>query len=185
MDTKTLTVLEYPKILERLAANCGFSASADLARKLQPSVNLEEIQRLQAETSEVHALGVTFDSPAPGSGQGDVTSAQASAIADDVLEDAGITGMTASTPVKMAVRPNTWWQTDGTMDPLPGPAEVAWVCPYDDGQEFHEVWVDISTGTVIGGASDALAGRRNQATIRGLSGLAEAWSGSWRKEGVR
>ncbi len=56
MDTKTLSVLEYPKILERLAANCSFSASLDLARKLQPSTHLEEIQRLQAETSEARRL---------------------------------------------------------------------------------------------------------------------------------
>lgn len=61
MDVKTLSVLEYPKILERLAANCAFSASADLARKLQPSTHLEEIQRLQAETSEARRLIVTAE----------------------------------------------------------------------------------------------------------------------------
>ena len=31
MDTKTLKVLEYPKILERLSNYCDFSASKDLA----------------------------------------------------------------------------------------------------------------------------------------------------------
>ncbi len=56
MDSKTLSVLEYPKILERLAANCAFSASADLARKLEPSTHLDEVQRLQAETSEARRL---------------------------------------------------------------------------------------------------------------------------------
>jgi DNA mismatch repair protein MutS2 len=56
MDTKTLSVLEYHKILERLAANCAFSASADLARKLQPSTHLDEVQRLLAETTEAHHL---------------------------------------------------------------------------------------------------------------------------------
>jgi DNA mismatch repair protein MutS2 len=61
MDAKTLSVLEYPKILERLAANCGFSASAELARQLKPSVNLEEIQRLLAETSEARLLITTSD----------------------------------------------------------------------------------------------------------------------------
>jgi DNA mismatch repair protein MutS2 len=45
MDSKTLSILEYPKILERLAANCAFSASADLARKLQPSTHLDEVPR--------------------------------------------------------------------------------------------------------------------------------------------
>ncbi len=61
MDPKTLSVLEYPKILERLAANCGFSASADLARQLQPSTHFEEIQRLLAETSEARLLITTTD----------------------------------------------------------------------------------------------------------------------------
>jgi len=61
MDTKTLTVLEYPKILERLAANCDFSASADLARALQPSTSKDEILRLLAETSEARRLLDTTD----------------------------------------------------------------------------------------------------------------------------
>ena len=29
MDIKTLSILEYPKILERLAADCAFSASVN------------------------------------------------------------------------------------------------------------------------------------------------------------
>ncbi len=56
MDSKTLSVLEYPRILERLAANCAFFASAELARKLQPSNRLDEVTRLQAETTEARAL---------------------------------------------------------------------------------------------------------------------------------
>ncbi len=56
MDSKTLSVLEYPRILERLAAHCAFSASADLARKLQPSTRLDEVTRLLAETTEARLL---------------------------------------------------------------------------------------------------------------------------------
>jgi DNA mismatch repair protein MutS2 len=37
MDSKTLNVLEYPKILERLAGFCDFSASMALARSLEPT----------------------------------------------------------------------------------------------------------------------------------------------------
>ena len=37
MDSKTLTTLEYPKILDRLAGFCDFSASAELARALRPA----------------------------------------------------------------------------------------------------------------------------------------------------
>ncbi len=61
MDTKTLTVLEYPKILERLAGNCAFSASAALARDLKPATVMDEVRRLQQETSEARLLLDTSD----------------------------------------------------------------------------------------------------------------------------
>ncbi len=59
MDEKTLSILEYPKILERLSGYCAFAASADLARRLQPSTQLDEANRLLAETSEAVQLFVT------------------------------------------------------------------------------------------------------------------------------
>ncbi len=61
MDSKTLHVLEYEKILARLAGFCDFSASADLARALQPTPDLDEAQRLLAETSEARFLLSTRD----------------------------------------------------------------------------------------------------------------------------
>ena len=56
MDTKTLTTLEFPKILERLAGYCAFAASADKARLLLPSADIEEALRRQAETREALTL---------------------------------------------------------------------------------------------------------------------------------
>ena len=61
MDTKTLNVLEYPKILERLSNFCDFSASKELARALQPTTNFEEAIRLLAETTEARFLLSTRD----------------------------------------------------------------------------------------------------------------------------
>ncbi len=62
MDEKTLHLLEYPKILERLAAYCAFPASADKARRLLPAPDLIEARRLQKETSEaVRLLSVDYD----------------------------------------------------------------------------------------------------------------------------
>ena len=61
MDSKTLNVLEYPKILERLSDFCDFSASKDLARTLKPSSNLDEAERLLAETTEARFLLSTRD----------------------------------------------------------------------------------------------------------------------------
>ncbi len=61
MDTKTLHVLEYDKILERLKSFCDFSASMDLARALKPTANIEEAQRLLSETTEARSLFTTTD----------------------------------------------------------------------------------------------------------------------------
>jgi len=59
MDSKTLVTLEYPKILERLAGYCAFAASADKARSLTPSADIEVAQRRQAETREAITLLTT------------------------------------------------------------------------------------------------------------------------------
>jgi len=61
MDSKTLHVLDYPKILERLADFCDFSASAEMARALAPTPNLDEAVERLAETSEARKLLVTSD----------------------------------------------------------------------------------------------------------------------------
>jgi DNA mismatch repair protein MutS2 len=56
MDAKSLTTLEYTKILELLAGYCAFSASAEKARALAPSADIEEARRRQAETREALTL---------------------------------------------------------------------------------------------------------------------------------
>jgi DNA mismatch repair protein MutS2 len=56
MDSKTLAVLEYPKILTRLAEFCEFSASAELARQLVPTPELDLARLWLAETSEARRL---------------------------------------------------------------------------------------------------------------------------------
>ncbi|MBI4732280.1 MAG: Smr/MutS family protein [Chloroflexi bacterium] len=61
MDSKTLTVLDYPKILARLADFCDFSASADLARALTPTPDFDKASARLAETTEARKLLVTSD----------------------------------------------------------------------------------------------------------------------------
>ena len=56
MDQKTLQTLEYPKVLERLAAYCAFPPSAEKALLWQPVNNIEHALHLQAETSEAVSL---------------------------------------------------------------------------------------------------------------------------------
>ncbi len=61
MDTKTLHVLEYPKIRERLTGFCDFSASMELARQLEPTDSFDLALARLAETSEARRLFSTND----------------------------------------------------------------------------------------------------------------------------
>ena len=56
MDSKTLSVLEFPKVLERLKAFCDFSASMELARALEPTDSYDLALARLAETSEARKL---------------------------------------------------------------------------------------------------------------------------------
>ncbi len=56
MDPKSLTTLELPKILDRLAGYCAFSGGAALARELAPTNDIDLARRLQQETSEARKL---------------------------------------------------------------------------------------------------------------------------------
>ncbi|HSG45807.1 MAG TPA: endonuclease MutS2 [Anaerolineales bacterium] len=56
MDAKTLNVLEYPKIRERLKAYCDFSASMDLALELEPTDSFDLALARLAETTEARKL---------------------------------------------------------------------------------------------------------------------------------
>ena len=56
MDSKTLSVLEYPKVLERLKAFCDFSASMELGRALEPTDSYDLALARLAETSEARKL---------------------------------------------------------------------------------------------------------------------------------
>ncbi|PJF46227.1 MAG: endonuclease MutS2, partial [Candidatus Thermofonsia Clade 3 bacterium] len=56
MNPRTLRVLEYPKILERLAHYCAFSGGAELAASLLPSDDLTTVQEWLAQTREAYQL---------------------------------------------------------------------------------------------------------------------------------
>ena len=56
MDQKTLNLIEYPKILEKLSGYAAFSTSAELALALQPSTELEEVRNRLNFTREARLL---------------------------------------------------------------------------------------------------------------------------------
>ncbi len=85
MDEKTLRTLEYPKVLDRLAEYCAFSASADKARRLKPSTKLHEARQSLAETSEARELFEVRPSTSIG-GARDIREAVKAATRQVVLE---------------------------------------------------------------------------------------------------
>ena len=56
MDTRTLRVLEYDAIRQRLRACASFSLGQELAERIEPSSNPDEVRRLVAETTEARLL---------------------------------------------------------------------------------------------------------------------------------
>ena len=56
MDEHNLRILEYDKIIERLADYTSFSASHELALRLRPSMDERTVQQRLQETSEAKAL---------------------------------------------------------------------------------------------------------------------------------
>jgi DNA mismatch repair protein MutS2 len=62
MDDKTLRMLEFPKIVEKLAGYAAFSASKELALTLSPAKTLAEANKRLARTTEARRLLSTNDS---------------------------------------------------------------------------------------------------------------------------
>lgn len=56
MNPHTLKVLEYNKILDRLATHCAFSGGADMALSLLPSDDLPTVRTWLAQTAEAYRL---------------------------------------------------------------------------------------------------------------------------------
>ncbi len=103
MDRHALAVLEYPAIVERLAAEAATSRGAALARTLAPSPDALEVERRQAVTAEAIAL---FEAGAEPSLHGieDVRGAVAHAARDGRLEPAILSDVARSITVALAAR---------------------------------------------------------------------------------
>ncbi len=56
MDAKSIAVLEFPKIVERLADLCGSPGGRELALQVTPSADVDEVRRRLAATAEARAL---------------------------------------------------------------------------------------------------------------------------------
>jgi len=85
MNPKTLSLLEYDKILTRLADHCVFSASIELAENLKPTPSFKKAKIRLEETTEARLLFSTHETISVG-GARDVREAVKLASRGGVLE---------------------------------------------------------------------------------------------------
>ncbi|WP_010099066.1 endonuclease MutS2 [Ornithinibacillus scapharcae] len=84
MNERILRVLDFQKVIDRLIQHAGTSLGKDLASKLKPSTNLEEVNQLQEETDEA-ALVIRLNVPVPLGGIFDIRESLKRAVIGGVL----------------------------------------------------------------------------------------------------
>jgi len=89
MDEKTLNMLEFPKVLERLASFAAFSASVELCHKLRPVGNIDETRVRLKRTSEARRL-LSINADVSVGGTTDIRSMVDLAARDGVLAPADL-----------------------------------------------------------------------------------------------
>jgi len=160
MDTKTLSVLEYPKILERLKTFCDFSASMELARSLEPTDSYDLALARLAETSEARRLFSTNDNIGIG-GAHDIRPAADLAARGGVLDPQQLLDVKSTLISARELKKSLERKTDET----PRLAQIAAGLP-----EAHGIVDSISRvlsdrGEVLDSASPKLATLRREIKI--------------------
>jgi DNA mismatch repair protein MutS2 len=160
MDTKTLSVLEYPKILERLKTFCDFSASMELARSLEPTDSYDLALARLAETSEARRLFSTNDNIGIG-GAHDIRPAADLAARGGVLDPQQLLDVKSTLISSRELKKSLERKTDET----PRLAQIAAGLP-----EAHGIVDSISRvlserGEVLDSASPKLATLRREIKI--------------------
>jgi DNA mismatch repair protein MutS2 len=160
MDAKTLSVLEYPKILERLKTFCDFSASMDLARSLEPTDSYDLALARLAETSEARQLFSTNDNIGIG-GAHDIRPAADLAARGGVLDPQQLLDVKSTLISSRELKKSLERKTDET----PRLAQIAAGLP-----EAHGIVDSISRvlserGEVLDSASPKLATLRREIKI--------------------
>lgn len=103
MHKKVLEILEYYKIIDRLVTYADFSASADLARQLTPTSDLDEAIQRQAMTREARYV-LSLDADVSLQNAQDIRPAVGLARRDGVLEPEDFLGIRQTLIVSRKVR---------------------------------------------------------------------------------
>ena len=192
MDPHALAVLEFPAIVERLAAATESAPGAELARGLLPSADPDEVARRQALTAEALAL---LDAAAEPSlaGVADVREAAARAARDGVLGPDRLRAVATAVAVALEAR-----RALDAAEPAPLLAEAAAPlepalarlaesierCVEDDGSDLRDTASPRSAGCAASCATGA-SGRATSCRGGALARAARAPAGAVRHRARR
>ena len=163
MNEKTLSVLEYHKITERLVGHCAFSASMDLARSLKPTPSVEKAKARLEETSEARQLFSLNDTATVG-GARDVREKVKLASRGGVLETQDILDI-KGTLVSARRLKNLFEKSDLEPEDYPRLREIASALPPPLGLVDAISRTISEKGDVLDSASPKLASIRSERRI--------------------
>jgi DNA mismatch repair protein MutS2 len=157
MDRHALKVLEYPRVLERVAAEAAFSVGRERVLALEPRTDFEgaiAAQQLTAEMVTLDQMGIDV----PFGGASDIRPEIDAAAKDRILDPRDFWAV--SSTLRAAQRART--TINRVMDRVPRLADIAFaIGNFTDLIDAIERSVD-ETGSVLDSASEALGSIRRQ-----------------------
>lgn len=117
IETRTLHILEYPKIREQLAQHASFSASRELALALQPDDDPGSVRRAQRATSAARHLFDTFPDITIG-GARDIRQPIRTTLRGGILEPPALLDVAATLSAMRQLRTRLFKLPDDPYGPL-------------------------------------------------------------------
>jgi fibronectin type 3 domain-containing protein len=106
---------------------------------------------VEAETGAVMDMTILFQTKDPTSYNATISSDLAASAAATTLSSAGYSVLTMAPPFEAVTAPNSFWAS-GSASPTSDQGTVVWDCmAYDADGNTYSVWIDESTGMVVGG----------------------------------
>ena len=160
MNEKALKTLEFNKIIARLAAYSDFSASADLARNLRPTPDLEEARKRQVDTREAKHI-LSLDADVSFQNAHDIRPQVGLARRDGVLEPVDLLAVKNTLIVSRKVRR----VLENMAEETPQLSQKAEALPVGLGLVDRITKTISDRGDVLDSASDKLSSIRNEMKI--------------------
>jgi len=160
MNEKALKTLEFNKIITRLVAYSDFSASADLARDLRPTPDLEEARKRQGDTREAKYI-LSLDADVSFQNAHDIRPQVGLARRDGVLEPGDLLAVKNTLIVSRKVRR----VLENMAEETPQLSQKAEALPIGLGLVDRITKTISDRGDVLDSASDKLSSIRTEMKI--------------------